>query len=331
MRFLPSLLAALAIALLPAPGRANDTSAALGAGGLKFEHSETITMVSEDLFVSMDQIRVRYVFRNNGNAPVKTLVAFPLPALRADMQESPLNIPKADSANFVAFETKVDGQRANLLLDRKAHFKNRDVTGILVATGAPVNPLEPGFSEKIAALPEKDRALLIREKLIGEDQIDQGKGWEPYYRPTWDLSTTYYRQQIFAANKDIVVEHIYRPVVGGTVQPLLSSPGVWKKEKRRYKRDYCVDDAFEKAGKALDPASTQERWISYILKTGANWAGPIGEFTLTVDKGDAKNLVSFCGEDIKQISPTQFQLREKDFEPRKNLNVLILTPTSTTP
>jgi hypothetical protein len=247
------------------------------------------------------------------------------------MQESPLNIPQADSANFVAFETKVDGQRVSLQVDRKTSFKKRDVTAILVAAGAPLNPLEPGFSEKIASLAEKDRAVLIKEHLIGQDQIDQGNGWEPYYRPTWDLSTIYLREQTFPPNKDVIVEHAYRPIVGGTVQPLLSTPETWKREKRRYKRDYCVDGDFEKAGAKLDPASTQERWVSYILKTGANWAGPIGDFTLTVDKGDARNLVSFCGDDIKKISPTQFQLHKRDFKPRKNLRVLILTPMSPTP
>ncbi|MEJ0022764.1 MAG: DUF4424 domain-containing protein [Alphaproteobacteria bacterium] len=331
MRTLPLVLIALAIALLPARGNANDTSAALAAGGLKFEKSKTITMVSEDLFVSMDQIRVRYVFRNGSDKAVTTLVAFPLPALQADMQESPLNIPKADSPNFVGFETKVDGQHVNLKLDRQASFKKRDVTGILVANGAPLNPLEPGFSDKVAALPEKDRDQLIKAQLIGKDEIDQGKGPEPYYRPAWDLATTYYREQTFAPGKDVVVEHVYHPVVGGTVQPLLSTPETWKHEKRRYKRDYCVDGAFEKAGLKLDPASTQERWISYILKTGANWAGPIGDFTLTVDKGESKNLVSFCGDGVKKISPTQFQLHKKNFKPSKNLHVLILTPMSPTP
>jgi hypothetical protein len=202
------------------------------------------------------------------------------------------------------------------------------MTGMLVAAGAPLNPLDPKFSDRIAALPEADREKLIKAGMIGKDQIDQGKGWEPYYRPGWDLATTYYREQTFAPGKDIIVEHTYRPVVGGTVQPLLSSPEVWKAEKRRYERDYCVDEAFEAAGRKLDVTRTQERWISYILKTGANWAGPIGDFRLVVDKGAAENLVSFCGQDVKKISPTQFEMRAKKFTPRHDLHVLILTPAS---
>lgn len=322
---------ALSLLLFPLRASANDTSAALAAGGLTFARSAEIAMVSEDLFVSMDQIRVRYVFRNESSKPITTLVAFPLPALKADMQEDPLNIPKAGEPNFVAFETRIDGQRAALKLDRKATLKNRIVTSTLVVAGAPLNPLAPGFSDQIAALAANDRDQLIKKGLIGVDQIDRGKGWEPYYRPTWDLATTYYRDQTFPPKKDVVVEHVYRPVVGGTVQPLLSSPGLWKTERRRYQRDYCVDSAFEKAGHQLDPTSTQERWISYILKTGANWAGPIGDFTLTVDKGAPQNLVSFCGDDVKKISPTQFRMHVQNFRPRKDLHVLILTPVSATP
>ena len=43
-----------------------------------------------------------------------------------------------------------------------------------------------------------------------------------------------------------------------------------------------------------------------------------------VDKGDPRNLVSFCGNGVKKISPTQFEMRERDFIPEHNLYVLIL-------
>lgn len=321
-------LAALVAAFSPLSAGANDTSAALGAGGLTFERSTKVRMVTEDLFVSMDRIRVRYVFRNESKEPVTTLVAFPLPALKADMQESPLNVPRLGDANFVDFETMIDGQPVRLRAERKATFKGRDVTAILVANSAPLNPLAPEFSDRIAALSASDRENLVREGLIGQDEIDRGKGIEPWYRPTWDLATSFYREQTFPPGRDVIVEHSYRPIVGGTVQPLLSSPVTWRQERRRYERRYCVDPAFEKAGAQLDPASTQERWISYRLRTGANWFGPIGAFTLTVDKGAPQNLVSFCGDDVEKISSTQFRVRKTNFKPRKDLDILILTPMS---
>ena len=65
--------------LLAAPAAANDSTAENGAGGLVLTRSESIDMVSEDLFVSADQVRVRYVFRNRSPADVRVTVAFPLP------------------------------------------------------------------------------------------------------------------------------------------------------------------------------------------------------------------------------------------------------------
>ena len=67
-----------------------------------------------------------------------------------------------------------------------------------------------------------------------------------------------------------------------------------------------------------------EERIEYILKTAANWSGPIKEFRLVVDKGDADNLVSFCGEDVKKIGDTQFEVKKTDFVPDGDLAILIL-------
>jgi hypothetical protein len=70
-----------------------------------------------------------------------------------------------------------------------------------------------------------------------------------------------------------------------------------------------------------------ETWVDYILTTGANWAEPIGEFRLVVDKGSSNNLVSFCGEGVRKISPTRFEIRRRNYTPTSDLSVLILTGT----
>ena len=71
-------------------------------------------------------------------------------------------------------------------------------------------------------------------------------------------------------------------------------------------------------------APYSEQRIDYILKTGANWSGPIKEFRLVVDKGEPDSLVSFCGQDVKKISDTQFEMRKIEFTPDGNLAILIL-------
>jgi hypothetical protein len=68
--------------------------------------------------------------------------------------------------------------------------------------------------------------------------------------------------------------------------------------------------------------------VSYILTTANNWARPIGDFRLVVDKGSPDALVSFCGTDVKKISPTQFEMRAKDFTPEQELEILIATPVA---
>jgi len=321
MRSLKRFLAALSVALCAAPVLANDTSATLGAGGLEIARSDAIEMKSEDLFISMDVVRVRYVFRNKTAADVTTVVAFPLPDLQSDLQETPVDIPVPDSPNFVGFKTKVDGAEIPLQVENKAIFKGADRTADLVALGAPLNPLSPGFSDSIAKLPPASIAKLKADGFIDQDTIDQGKGEEPWYRPAWDLKTKFYREQIFPAGKDVIVEHEYRPVVGGTVAVVLNSPYVNYEGRVRYQREYCAGAKFRKAASHF-AATAQERWVSYILKTGANWAGPIADFKLTVDKGSPNNLVSFCGTGVTKASPTRFEMRAKNFTPKQDLNIL---------
>jgi hypothetical protein len=142
------------------------------------------------------------------------------------------------------------------------------------------------------------------------------------------------RQQTFPPGKPVSVEHRYRTSVGMSVdsvlrQGLREAKGM-ESEVQRYKGLFCINDDFLKSIDKI--ASTgeankhgiQERRISYVLKTGANWAGPIKKFRLFVDKGRADRIVSFCGEGVKKISATGFELRATDFTPTKDLNILIV-------
>ncbi len=92
-----------------------------------------------------------------------------------------------------------------------------------------------------------------------------------------------------------------------------------------YKTRYCLDDTFLKTATKLSKAADAggaiytEAWLSYILKTGANWGGVIGKFKLTVDKGKPENYVSFCGEGVTKNGPTTFVMEKTDFWPQKDL------------
>jgi hypothetical protein len=99
---------------------------------------------------------------------------------------------------------------------------------------------------------------------------------------------------------------------------------------QRYKTNYCILDDFLQSVDKLagaeeaNKAKILERRISYVLKTGANWAGPIKSFHLVVDKGQPDRIVSFCGDGVKKISATAFEMRASDFTPTRDLNIIIV-------
>ena len=98
---------------------------------------------------------------------------------------------------------------------------------------------------------------------------------------------------------------------------------------------YCIDDAFIAAVDRLSRKDEvqgpgmPDKWIDYILTTGANWRSPIGRFRLVVDKLNPRALISFCGEGVRRIGPTQFEIRRRNWRPARDLHILIATPNDT--
>jgi hypothetical protein len=100
-------------------------------------------------------------------------------------------------------------------------------------------------------------------------------------------------------------------------------------EIRDHRRKYCISDelwanlmgALDAAGEDSHPI---ERSITYILSTALTWAGVIKDFRLVVDKDKPEVFMSFCGTDVRQIGPTQYEMRKQDFSPSADLQVLFI-------
>ncbi|HEX8223181.1 MAG TPA: DUF4424 domain-containing protein [Allosphingosinicella sp.] len=308
------LLAALAV-----PAAANDSTAGHDAGGLVLTRSADIDMVSEDLFVSADQVRVRYVFRNRSPRAIRTTVAFPMPD--RDLTEAHFS----DVAYPADFRTAVDGRPVTMAVERRALLRGADRTALLASFG--LAPDSGG--EALDRLAPAVRERLEKAGLAAVDEYDNGKGWERHLVPAWTVKETWHWEQVFPAGRDLVVEHRYTPGAGGSVDAALARPDFRRSpEGRAMIADYCVDSAFL-AG--LDRAARRgggmpEQRIGYILTTGANWRSPIGRFRLVVDKGAPGNLVSFCGEGVRKISPTRFETVRTDWRPDRDLRILIVQP-----
>ncbi|HYD36599.1 MAG TPA: DUF4424 domain-containing protein [Allosphingosinicella sp.] len=309
----------LLVVAIAAPAAANDSTAERVAGGVVLTRSADIDMVSEDLFISAAEVRVRYVFRNRSAKPIETEVAFPMPD--RDLGEE----RQMDVAYPSGFRTEVAGRPRIMWKDRRAMLGRVDHTARLLDLRIALD----ADSEALDKLSAAAKSELVELGLVEVEEFDSGKGWERHLAPLWTLKETYGWTETFPPGRDVVVEHRYVPGVGGSVDAALGFPEFRASpEGKAMIRDYCVDAAFL-AGldrmRRRSPATPEQR-IGYILTTGGNWRSPIGRFRLVVDKGRPENLVSFCGEGVRKISPTRFESVRTDWRPDRDLKVLIVMP-----
>lgn len=316
--------------LSTAAARADDSEARLDIGGLTFTQTNQIEMQSEDLFLSVDQVRIRYTFHNRTDHDITSLVAFPLPDISPDYYFEPVAIPATGDPNFVHFQTRVDGHPVEMTTDQRARLRGRDVTARLREVGLPLSPIDPKFDEATKRLSAQQIATLVHDKFLEDISGDPAA---KQYRGLWSLSTAFHRTQVFPANGTITVEQSYNPIAGGSVESLLLIDSIPRTnaDRRRLVRDYCIDDAFERAAHSTAQRYGGAEWVGertlgYVLTTGGHWAGPIGRFHLTIDKGAPENLVSMCAPDLQRTSPTTFELTRMNWRPRENLQVYFLTP-----
>jgi hypothetical protein len=342
MRHRPNPLAALLYAALLAgaagilglavPAAANDSSAELAAGGLVFVRSEAIEMRSEDLFVSTRLVRVKYRFFNRTDEDVVSLVAFPMPDITIDSPEYNISFPTEDPVRLLDFTTLVNGAPVATQVEQRVTAHGLDRTALLTSMGLPLAPHLRSTNMALDALPSDRWEELVRLGLAEVVEYDDtGTGMKRHLEARWTLHTTFYWEQSFPAGAETLVEHRYVPSVGLSVGSMIGQPGAASDPYTRPTIEkYCIDKSFlaaaeRAAKKAVDNGGyLAEERVGYILTTGANWSGPIGDFRLVVDKGSPDNLVSFCAEGVTKIGPTLFEVRKTDFVPSENLDVLIL-------
>ncbi len=334
------LIGTLTLAQGASTAMANDGVAALGTGGLVFEHTDRVQMASEILKISPDKIDVEYVFKNMGAEDATLTVAFPMPELDM-MQLSGIKPPaleeaiKTNDVNFLRFETWVEGKKVEPEMEVRVSAKdgNDITTEFRNLKLTPLNPYpldaegsEPAIGKKLEAL---DAADVVENEESGRS--------DKLYSGAWKTQITYYWKQTFPAGKETRIRHSYRPVPGYTSMGTCGGAFI---ESAEWEKDYCPDRTFRKAlqsrtdakkntGKASPDndghACLQSDSIQYILGTAKTWAGPIGSFTLFIDKGKS-SLFSLCSpEGLKLVrSGKTFVATAKSFVPKEDLNILFV-------
>ncbi len=307
-----AVTALFAVACSGAEG--NDTNAVMAAGGLSFARSDAIRMDAEDLFISPHEVRVAYEFSNLTDRDETLTVAFPIPDIdMARMSLTPHEFhASSHDGDIFNFRLIVNGAPAVAAFQARAIGPDgKDVTKLLASHGI---PLVDRGDEYVSRAIEKLPSIAVRE-LEAAGVLDDS--YE--HITTWVVKGAYSWKQTFPARQTVKIEHVYEPVLGGTHL----SKGDF--DRADYNR-YCPDKDFARAAEKhlrdeFDGAEVT--WIEYILKTGANWAGPIGRFHLELAKGDA-DILSLCpipGLTL-QRKDRSFVAEARAFMPQSNIKIL---------
>ena len=170
---------------------------------------------------------------------------------------------------------------------------------------------------KLRALPPAARRELERHGLVDWRVDGEGEAFPEWH---WELEVLYYWEQVFPPDRDVVIIHEYTPIAG---KFLYSEGEPW------VRKTFCTDDAFRAAARRLRTkgAALVGTDVEFILTTGNNWAEPIGNFRLVIDKKRPDALVSLCWKGrLRKTSPTRFEFSARDFSPREDLRVMFLEP-----
>ena len=345
---------AVAIALvLAGPSRANDSASELAAGGLALVRNDVVTMQREDLRLSPAEVSVRYEFRNDSGRPVTLRVAFPMPEVPAASPggrtttggAANVMIDEPREPNFLGFTVRADGRAVTPEVEIRATLPDgREIAADLQAIGGLPLVLRSGLYFPPDD-PPLDPAVRARLAALGAVEPLDDKG----YRLPWTTRITFHWLQTFAPGVT-VIEHRYRPVLGFRLIAVEESGKVVASGDGDPAEVFCLDEAARRRLRALSDAARARRLkdgqgddrylvaytLGYVLRTGANWNGPIGRFRLEVASesvplaiaGNDKptiDLVALCAPvPLAATAPGVLAGEATAFVPRQDLRVLFV-------
>lgn len=292
---------------------ANDSTGYVGTGGVAYLKNSHITMQSEDLFISKKLIKVDYLYKNLSPKDVTETILFPLP--RID------NFFEADFAHteqlLNSFKIIVDGKNIKPEMHVRTFIQKDEKSPLIDATDV---FKQCGFTKTEMLNPwvrNNDNSAYYVDKLKQCKQPKMQKILADFKQDDeipWSSQVIYSWKQTFKANASTKIQHQYQPLVGGSV-------ALYPDE---YNQNFCMDAQFKQGLKKARAENSPFNALSYILTTGANWAKPIENFKLTIER-DKNELVSFCWNGkVEKISPTQFQMSKHNFVPKQDLDIIFV-------
>ena len=309
---------AYAVLIAMTAAQANDSTGYVGTGGVEYLKNKNISMHSEDLYISKEEVRVNYEFKNLSNKDITETVLFPMPAVPSFTDSDYADT----SATYNNFKIWANGkpitpdQHVRTFMypiitrnrDRNYAETPIDTTNIFKACGISDAEMMSPWTYRFDTDDVNQRLLDCKSKAL-DKFLDNREDLDIL----WDSQVIYSWKQTFKANTITKVKHTYKPLVGGSVH-------LGEEEFPNFCVDASTQKGFNKNGGRPYHA------LSYILTTGANWAKPIANFKLTV-KRDPNELVSFCWKGkgkVKKIGPTTFEIKESNFVPTHDFDVAFI-------
>ncbi|MEP6652085.1 MAG: DUF4424 family protein [Myxococcales bacterium] len=138
------------------------------------------------------------------------------------------------------------------------------------------------------------------------------------------VTVTHHWVQTFPAGKTVSVKHRFYPE-GAFIYSFENETGL----EGRLAREYCVGHVLARALKRRGEGTIFQ--VHYVLRTGANWKGPIGHFVLRIQKETAVQRASVCLDGIKKIDDRTFVLDKTRFIPTSDLKIAFIDPAQPPP
>jgi hypothetical protein len=330
-------LLSLSLFLLSAPIlSANDTGYGFQNGTFRFEKNPDVALQNETLTIGIDQITVDYVFKNESALPQVIPTVFPMP---------PMLFSEGDVNWIQDFQVLLDGKCLETRRHLVALFGDQDITPQL---------RESGWNER--------KLVDLLRRGMGDDSQNtlaeaQSKDW---FRKGWISETGVPRfslQEYFTWELELRpqqshwVRHTYRPSFQSTVPMLADSllernweVESWplrKGESHGSRRSVPREADPEFAQAVIHASHSGNRtvvgdrffyptYLEYKLTTGANWRGPIRDFTLIIQKPSPDTLVTMFGnpqtQAMEKTQPGTLIFHATDFVPREELRFLFVRP-----
>lgn len=309
--------ALILLLLLAGAAHANDSTGTVSTSGIKYLKNPHIDMQSEDLYISENQIRVHYRFKNTSSQDIIETVLFPLPIVPAF-----IDYDFADTKGLVdSFRIYADGKPVRPQTHIRAYFERSngslvDVTADLKKCGLSNQELmHPWTKNKDAEKLNKKIRTCSSPKIKSLLPASESNivGWT-----SWSAQIVYSWKQTFKAGSVTEIKHQYTPLVGGSFLPSLKA-----KDSKAFIDEYCMDENFLNNFKNVKEEKVYHH-LGYILTTGANWAKPIGKFTLTIDR-EPNTVISLCWDkSLRKVGPNRFQAVKENFLPKKDLDIIFV-------